>query len=83
MSIEKLNPAFELFSPQMVIIGCLVLNNMALMFGDPEFAKETVPGAPEEDGVDDLGPELPDPSEAVARAAGEAYRESLLRFFQA
>ena len=67
----------------MVIIGCLVLNNMALMFGDPEFAEDNRAGEPREDGVDDLAPELPDPSEAESRAAGEAYRESLLRFFQA
>ena len=65
----------------MVIIGCFVLNNMALMFGDPEFAEETLAGGPREDGADDLGPEVPNPSEAEDRAAGEAYRESLLRFF--
>ena len=66
----------------MVIVACLVLNNMALMFGDPEFdERETLPGVPE-DGVDDLAPEVPQPSEAEAKAAGEAYRESLLRFFQ-
>ena len=69
----------------MVIIACLVLNNMALMFGDPEFAEEAQAGEPDEnrDGVDDLEPEVPDPSEAASRAAGEAYRESLLRYFQA
>ena len=83
----KLITAINFFT-QMVIIACLVLNNMALMFGDPEFEEETLPGEPNEgepneDGVDDLGPEVPDPSEAEARAAGEAYRESLLRFFQA
>ena len=65
----------------MVIIGCLVLNNMALMFGDPEFANETLPGTPNADGADDLAPEVPLPSEVESRAAGEAYRESLLRFF--
>ena len=72
----------------MIIVACFVLNNMALMFGDPEFVTETEeddPDNPEEnqDGVDDLDPEVPDPSEAGNRAAGEAHRESLLRFFEA
>ena len=71
--------AFPPFAPQMVIIACLVLNNLALAFGDPEFADEPI--EPQEDGLDDLGPEVPHPSEAEAKAAGEAYRESLLRFF--
>ena len=63
----------------MVIIACLVLNNMALLFGDPPFANEE---PTEEEGAD-LDPEVPNPSEAGSRAAGEAHRESLLRFFEA
>ena len=70
----------------MLIVACLVLNNLAVMFGDPEFAKDTQPGGDTEgydDGVDDLAPEVPEPSEARSKAAGEAHRESLLRYFQA
>ena len=65
----------------MIIVACLVLNNMALMFGDPEFVE---PGDPDDDdSLDDLAPEVLDPSEATGRAAGEAHREELLRHFQA
>ena len=63
----------------MVIVACLVLNNLALMFNDPDFAAEEET----DDGRDDLDPEVPNPSEAASKAAGEAHREQLLRYFQA
>ena len=69
---------------QLIIVSCLVLHNMGLMFGDSKFAglDDGV------DGVDDLGPELPnpgqanDPSEASRKKAGEEYREYLRKFFE-
>ena len=64
----------------MIIISCLVLNNMALLFGDPTFSESEPGDVP--DGLDDLPAEVPDPSEASSKAAGKAHRESLLRYFQ-
>ena len=70
---------------QLLIVSCLVLHNMALMFHDSEF--EALEDG-DDDGVDDLGPEEPNPgeaespSEAQIRSAGEKYRESLRKFFE-
>ena len=57
---------------------------MALKFGDPQFDEDEdgVAGQPPQDGIDDLEPEADDPTEAESKDAGEAYRESLLHFFQ-
>ena len=73
----------RLETAQMIICGCLVLNNMAQMFGDPEFEDESGGALVDDDGVDDLPAEVPDLSEAGSREAGVAHREKLLRYFQA
>ena len=70
----------RLETAQMVIGACMVLNNIALEFNEPNFVDT---GENEDgDGVDDLDPEVPDPSEAASKDAGEAHREELLRHFQ-
>ena len=69
---------------QLIIVSCLVLHNMALMFKDRHFT-DVEDG---EEGIDDLGPEAPNPaqagnqSQAQCRAAGEEFRESLRQYFE-
>ena len=68
---------------QLIIASCLVLHNMAQIFGDTRFSEEDLNDGV--DGVDDLEEE-PDqennPSDAARRKGGEEYCEYLRKFFE-